>query len=59
MTAAGRYLWIWTQYPGMDPEANAVGRGIGDALTQNFLDSTDAFGVPIPRRFSLSFNYGF
>lgn len=59
ITASGRNLWIWTAYPGMDPEANAVGRGIGDALTQNFLDSTDAFGVPIPRRFSLAFNYGF
>jgi TonB-linked SusC/RagA family outer membrane protein len=59
ITLAGRNLAIWTKYPGMDPEANAVGRGIGDALTQNFLDSTDAFGVPIPRRFSLSINYGF
>lgn len=59
VTASGRNLWIWTKYPGMDPEANAVGRGIGDALTQNFLDSADAFGVPIPRRFSLAFNYGF
>ena len=59
VTASGRNLWVWTKYPGMDPEANAVGRGIGDALTQNFLDSTDAFGVPIPRRFSLAFNYGF
>jgi len=59
VTASGRNLWIWTQYPGMDPESNAIGRGIGSALEQNFLDSTDAFGVPIPRRFSLSFNYGF
>lgn len=59
ITLSGRNLAIWTKYPGMDPEANAVGRGIGDALTQNFLDSTDAFGVPIPRRFSLSINYGF
>ncbi|MEY3701987.1 MAG: hypothetical protein RI891_1279, partial [Gemmatimonadota bacterium] len=59
VTASGRNLLIWTKYPGSDPEANAIGRGIGSALDQNFLDSTDAFGLPIPRRFSLSFNYGF
>ena len=59
VTASGRNLLIWTKYPGSDPEANAIGRGIGGALDQNFLDSTDAFGLPIPRRFSLSFNYGF
>ncbi len=59
VTASGRNLLIWTKYPGMDPEANAIGRGIGGALDQNFLDSVDAFGVPIPRRFSLAFNYGF
>lgn len=59
VTASGRNLFIWTKYPGMDPESNAVGRGSGTALEQNFLDSTDAFGLPIPRRFSLAFNYGF
>jgi TonB-linked SusC/RagA family outer membrane protein len=59
VTASGRNLAIWTKYPGADPEANAIGRGIGTALEQNFLDSTDAFGLPIPRRFSLAFNYGF
>ena len=59
VTASGRNLFIWTKYPGMDPESNAIGRGIGSTLDQNFLDSVDAFGVPIPRRFSLAFNYGF
>lgn len=59
VTLSGRNLAIWTKYPGMDPEANAIGRGIGGALDQNFLDSTDAFGLPIPRRFSLAINYGF
>ena len=59
VTASGRNLFLWTKYPGMDPEANAVGRGVGSALDQNFLDSVDAFGIPIPRRFSLAFNYGF
>ena len=59
VTASGRNLFIWTKYPGMDPEANAIGRGAGSTLDQNFLDSVDAFGIPIPRRFSLAFNYGF
>ena len=59
VTASGRNLLLWTKYPGLDPEANAIGRGIGSALDQNFLDSVDAFGIPIPRRFSLAFNYGF
>lgn len=59
ITASGRNLLLWTKYPGMDPEANALGRGAGPAIEQNFLDSTDAFGIPLPRRFSLTFNYGF
>jgi len=59
VAASGRNLFLWTKYPGLDPEANAIGRGIGSALDQNFLDSVDAFGIPIPRRFSLAFNYGF
>lgn len=59
VTASGRNLFTWTKYSGMDPEANAIGRGIGSALEQNFLDSVDAFGIPIPQRFSLTFNLGF
>jgi TonB-dependent starch-binding outer membrane protein SusC len=59
ITAAGRNLLLWTKYSGLDPEANAIGRGIGSTLDQNFLDSTDAFGIPIPRRFSLTIHYGF
>lgn len=59
VTASGMNLLLWTKYSGIDPEANAIGRGIGPALEQNFLDSTDAFGIPLPRRFSLTFNYGF
>lgn len=59
ITASGRNLLLWTKYSGMDPESNAIGRGVGSALEQNFLDSTDAFGIPMPRRFSLTFNYGF
>ena len=58
VTAAGRNLLLWTKYPGVDPEVNAVDRS-ASTLDQNFLSSTDAFGVPIPRRFSFSVNFGF
>ena len=57
-TASGRNLLIWTKYGGIDPEINAVDRQ-ASTLDQNFLTSTDAFGVPIPRRFAFSVNFGF
>ena len=58
MTASGRNLLLWTKYPGVDPEINAIDRS-ASTLDQNFLTSTEAFGVPIPRRFSFAFNLGF
>ena len=58
VTAAGRNLLLWTKYTGVDPEVNAIDRS-ASTLDQNFLASTDAFGVPIPRRFSFSVNFGF
>ncbi len=59
VTLAGRNLWLWTKYSGLDPEANAIGRGTVGGIDGNFLDSIDAFGLPIPRRFVLTVNYGF
>ena len=58
VTAAGRNLLLWTKYPGVDPETNAIDRSVS-TLDQNYLASTDAFGVPIPRRVSFSVNFGF
>jgi len=58
VTGAGRNLLLWTKYPGVDPEVNAIDRS-ASTLDQNFLASTEAFGVPIPRRFSFSVNFGF
>jgi len=40
-------------YPGMDPETNVQGRCNG-GLDCNFLDSTEGWAIPIPRRFTLS-----
>ena len=50
---------LWTRYDGVDPELNAVGRGAGTLLDQNFLDSVEAFGLPIPRRFQIATRIGF
>ncbi len=58
MTASGRNLLLWTKYPGVDPETNAIDR-TASTLDQNFLASTEAFGVPIPRRVAFSVNFGF
>ncbi len=58
ITAAGRNLLLFTNYPGVDPEVNAIDR-TASTLDQNFLASTEAFGVPVPRRFSFSVNFGF
>jgi TonB-dependent starch-binding outer membrane protein SusC len=57
-TIAGRNLWLWTKYKGVDPETNAIDRS-ASTIDQNFLNATDAFGVPIPRRFSFTINYGY
>ncbi|MCC7051689.1 MAG: SusC/RagA family TonB-linked outer membrane protein [Gemmatimonadaceae bacterium] len=58
ITASGRNLLIWTKYPGVDPEVNAIDRS-ASTLDQNFLTSTEAFGVPVYRRFAFSVNFGF
>lgn len=58
ITASGRNLLLWTKYPGVDPEVNAIDRS-ASTLDQNFLASTEAFGVPVPRRFSFAVNFGF
>ena len=46
-------LFMLGDYTGMDPEGNVNGRCNG-GLDCNFLDSTEGWGIPIPRRFSVS-----
>jgi len=65
-TLSGRNLALWTKYDGVDPELNAIGRGGGSEgnpsasqLSNNFLDGVEAFGFPIPRRFSFQVRLGF
>lgn len=59
-TLSGRNLALWTKYPGVDPEVNAIGRfGSGDdGLENNYLLGTDAWNMPLPRRVLLTVNLG-
>jgi hypothetical protein len=48
---SGRNLATWTQWPGLDPEINSLGRG---AITRD-----DASAVPLPRRVMLGLEVGY
>jgi TonB-dependent starch-binding outer membrane protein SusC len=59
VTLTGRNLAVWTSYTGADPEASAMSRcgGGGEGANPiecNFLDATDTFTIPLPRRYALS-----
>ncbi|ACY47809.1 SusC/RagA family TonB-linked outer membrane protein [Rhodothermus marinus] len=58
-TLGVRNLALWTRYDGPDPEVNAVGRGSGSQLDQNYLDGVDAFGFVMPRRVTFTVRFGF
>ncbi len=51
-------LFMLGDYPGMDPEGNVLGRCNG-GLDCNFLDSTEGWGIPVPRRITLSTRLSF
>lgn len=52
--ARNLYLWMpGSEYPGMDPETNVIGRCNG-GLDCNFLQSTEGWALPIPRRLTFS-----
>ncbi len=59
LTVSGRNLALSTKYDGVDPELNAIGRGGGSDLDDNFLDGVEAFGFAIPRRFIFTMRMGF
>jgi hypothetical protein len=59
LNLTGRNVALLTGYTGIDPELNNVGRGGGSALDQNYLDAVDAWGFPLPRRFTFSVRFGF
>jgi TonB-dependent SusC/RagA subfamily outer membrane receptor len=59
ITAALRNFALWTRYPGVDPEVNVYGRRGFAGTDDNVGEAIDAFGFPIPRRFSLAVRAAF
>jgi hypothetical protein len=51
-------LWVNSAYKGMDPEVTLSGRCNG-GTDCNFLDATDGWQVPIPRRITFSTRVSF
>jgi len=60
LSVGARNLALWTNsnFKGMDPEATLSGRCNG-GLDCNFLDATDGWQVPIPRRITFSTKVSF
>ena len=56
IAVSGKNLWMSTDYSGIDPELNAISRGNGGI--NDFQQSIDAFGVPIPKIWNLSIKVG-
>ena len=56
IAVSGKNLWTSTNYSGIDPETNAISGNRGGL--NSFLQSIDAFGVPIPRLWNLSIKVG-
>ena len=56
---AGRNLVKFTPYTGIDQESNYQARSGGSGVDANFGDSVDAWGLPIPRRYTVSVQFGF
>jgi hypothetical protein len=56
IAVSGKNLWTSTNYSGIDPETNAISGNRGGL--DSFLQSIDAFGVPIPRIWNLSVKVG-
>ncbi len=59
VSLTGRNLFLWTKYQGVDPEVSYTGLGAQSGTDANFVDSIDAFGLPLPRRIGLSVRLGF
>jgi hypothetical protein len=59
LSLAGRNLHKWTPYTGIDQESNYQARNNGTGVDANFGDSVDAWGLPLPRRYSISVQFGF
>lgn len=58
-TLAGRNLVKFTPYTGIDQESNYQARTNAAGANANFGDSIDAWGLPLPRRYTVSVQFGF
>jgi hypothetical protein len=58
-TLTGRNLWLKTKYQGVDPEVAYVGQGGQSGVDENFVESIDGFGLPLPRRIGFSVRLGY
>ena len=52
-------LWVNDDYTGMDPEGNVVGRVAESGIDNNFLQGVEGWGIPTPRRYTVSLRVGF
>ena len=59
VSLTGRNLLLWTKYQGVDPEVSYTGGGGQTGVDENFVESIDAFGFPLARRFGISVRLGF
>jgi TonB-dependent starch-binding outer membrane protein SusC len=62
LSVAARNVALWTRYPGTDPESNYNGTSNSLSSNQtdnNFYESSDTFGLPIPRRLTVSARLAF
>ena len=55
----GRNLFLKTNYTGVDPETNAIGRNTGGGTDGNYLEAVDAFGWPLARRIAFAIRLGY
>jgi len=59
LALSGRNLLKFDNYTGIDQESNYQGSCTGSGTDCNFGDGVDAFGTPLPRRFTFSVQFGF
>jgi hypothetical protein len=60
VAVSGRNLHKWHGYTGVDQESNGdQSRCTGSGIDCNFAYGMDAFGSPVPRRFTFSLQFGF
>ena len=59
LSLTGRNLFLKTNYTGVDPETNAIGRDTGGGTDGNYLEAVDAFGWPLARRIAFAIRLGY